>query len=484
MPDAPFTTWNGSLMANAGRDPLFFAQLATASQDVPGVGTYCVRCHVPMSVATGHAAYGSEPALDAVDRDGVTCHFCHSMVDPLAGPSSAVPGDDAILASLGDAPKHYGNAAFVLDPNGLRRGPYADAAPPHPATPSSFVKRSDMCGTCHDVGNLRVTRLPDGSYQYVGKGLSAPNPDPEAQFPLERTYTEWKLSAFAGGGVDAGGLFGGDGGSPVVSTCQDCHMPRGQAQGCIFAGSRPDLARHEFAGASSWVLEIIAKQYASEIDVAPLDAGRANATAMVQRAASLSLSVQGASLRAHVVNRAGHKIPTGHIEGRRMWIDVVFSDAANATLAVVGRWDPATGDLDENGTTVFEMQVGLSPQAAQATGLDAGITTHMALADRVVKDNRIPPQGFANAPYDAVGAGAVGATYADGQNWADVDVAIPTGARHARVTLWYQTVTREYVEALKKGNHTDAWGTTLYALWQSTGNGAPVAAAHAEMDLP
>src|SRR5690606_18382476 len=30
----PYASWKGSLMANGGRDPLFFAQLATANQDV------------------------------------------------------------------------------------------------------------------------------------------------------------------------------------------------------------------------------------------------------------------------------------------------------------------------------------------------------------------------------------------------------------------------------------------------------------------
>jgi hypothetical protein len=456
IPSAPHSTWKASLMANAGRDPLFFAQLATASQDVPGVGYYCLRCHVPMAVATERAAFGTEAALSGVDRDGVSCLFCHSMVDPLAGGADAVTGDQAILSALADPPKYYGNAAFVLDPSWLRRGPYLDAVPPHRATYSKFVERSEMCGTCHDVGNVRVARLADGTYQYVAKGQGAPNADPTAQFPLERTYTEWKLSAFANGGVDGGGVFGGDAGPAVMRTCQDCHMPRVSAQGCAFAGTRPTLARHELAGASSWVLRIIGKQYPAEVDPVAIAEGEANAVAMVQRAATLSLSVDATSLRVRVENRSGHKIPTGHIEGRRMWIGVVFTDEAGAVVSEAGKWDPATGDLDAHATTVFEMHVGLSPAAAAKTGLAAGVTTHMALADLVVKDNRIPPLGFSNSAYEAAAAGAVGATYADGQNWADVDFVLPPGARRARAPLWYQTVTREYVDALKSAGHSVA----------------------------
>lgn len=205
---------------------------------------------------------------------------------------------------------------------------------------------------------------------------------------------------------------------------------------------------------------------------------------MVQRAATLDLASDAATLHARVTNRSGHKIPTGHIEGRRIWLDVVFTDASGTVLAEDGRWDPATGDLDETTTTVFEMAIGLSPQAAAATGLEAGVTMHMSLADLVVKDNRIPPAGFVNAAYEAAGAGAVGATYADGQNWADVGFAIPAGASHAHVTLWYQSVTRRYVEGLRDGNRTDLWGATLYSLWQSSGNGPPIAMATADIALP
>jgi hypothetical protein len=261
-------------------------------------------------------------------------------------------------------------------------------------------------------------------------------------------------------------------------------MPRVVARGCSFADVRDDLARHEFAGASSWVLRIIAKGATTASDVEALERGEASAIAMVQRSASLTLSASGSAVRVRVVNQSGHKIPTGHIEGRRMWIGAVFTDAADHVLTEHGHWDPATGDLDEGSTTVFEMKVGLSAEAAHATGLDAGVTTHMALADLIVKDNRIPPAGFLNATYEAAGAGAVGATYADGQNWADVDFAIPAGAKHVRATLWYQTVTREYIEALRDGNHTDAWGTKLAQLWDATDKGAPVAVTTADRALP
>ncbi|MCB1569416.1 MAG: hypothetical protein KDI69_11450, partial [Xanthomonadales bacterium] len=40
--------------------------------------------------------------------------------------------------------------------------------------------------------------------------------------------------------------------------------------------------------------------------------------------------------------------------------------------------------------------------------------------------------------------------------------------------LYYQTLPRHYIEALRDGNVTDDKGDILYALWENTGKGAPV----------
>jgi hypothetical protein len=129
------------------------------------------------------------------------------------------------------------------------------------------------------------------------------------------------------------------------------------------------------------------------------------------------------------------------------------------------------------------MHVGLSEHASQVTGYSAGATTHMALADTIVKDNRIPPRGFNNAAYAAAGAPAVGTDYADGQYWDDTYFWLPEGASRVEVTLNYQTVTRHYIEALRDGNVTNDWGEILYQLWLDTDKGAPVPMAAAQLGL-
>ncbi|MCC6545663.1 hypothetical protein IT570_00735 [Candidatus Sumerlaeota bacterium] len=482
--NSPYDTWSGSLMAVGGRDPLFLAQMTLAEQDAPGSSYYCMRCHMPGSIATGRAELGTAAPYGEFDLEGVSCHLCHTMVDPLQAPGNAAPGDDEILAGLDQVPEHYGNAMFVLDPQAQRRGPRPDAQPRHPLLHSQFFKKGDFCGTCHDVGNVATTRQSDGTWRYNSLDEPAPDSNPQAQFPLERTYTEWKLSAFANGGVDMGGRFGGEGVS-VVSTCQDCHMPKASAHAAIGAPLRPDVARHEFAGATAWVLQITALAYQNDpsVNQAALLRGQQAAGDMLARAASLRVWRDEDSVSVRVINQTGHKLPSGHIEGRRAWVETIFKDSDGATVAHYGAYDTAEAELDTNGTTVFEMHIGLSEDAAAITGLPAGVTSHMALADTIEKDNRIPPRGFSNAAFEAGGAPAVGTTFADGQYWHDTPFQIPANAATVTVNLWYQTVTREYIEGLRDNNVTDNRGQELYDLWVATDKCAPILMASKTANL-
>lgn len=474
----PYATWAGSLMALGGHDPLFFAQMTTANQDVANVGSFCLRCHVPAAVVTGHVTNPSGSSLDARDREGVTCHFCHSMVDPQYQAGVSPPEDLAVLAALAAIPNYTANAMFVLDPQGRRRGPRSDHAASHELLVSPFLREAKLCGTCHDVGNVATTKLPDGRYRYNLVNTEAPDHDPWMQFPLERTYTEWKLSAFASGGVDLGGRFGGNRGQ-VVSTCQDCHMPTTSAQACYYGPTRNDMATHDFAGAAVPSLDLIAAYTAGDpdIDQGTIAAGRAKSLSMLQRAATIELQRDGDDLVARVLNHSGHKLPTGHIEGRRVWLNLTFFDGTGTLIDERGHYDPVEAHLDEASTTVYEMQVALSDDAAIATGLPAGLSTHMALADTLWKDTRIPPRGFNNASFANAGAPVVGISYADGQYWHEQRVVLPAGSVRVIATLYYQSLPRHYIDTLRDANVSDDWGDTLHTLWQNTGRGAPIVMA-------
>jgi hypothetical protein len=489
----PYDGWSGSLMAQAGRDPLFFAQLATANQDVPGVGYYCLRCHVPTSIITGNAYEPTGARLDDFDRDGVTCHFCHSLIDPVGerGDTLQDARDTLALGQLKDRPSHYGNAMFALQPGGQRRGPYTEESViaggflPHEVSYADFFERADICGTCHDVGNPAIVRGEDGAY-HLGDLLSPPrDTDPAHQFPLERTYTEWRLSDFAvEDGVDLGGKFGREG-EPVVGKCHDCHMPNTSGLAANIGQMRDDLDQHQFLGAASWVLEIIGLRHQGDpaVDQASLRRGYDRDLAMIKRATSLKVDLDQRSLHVRVTNDCGHKFPTGHIEGRRAWVNVVFRNGDGAVVGEAGAYRPADGTIDEASTMVFEMKVGLSHEAAARSGLPEGVTSHMSLADTIVKDTRIPPRGFDRARFEANGAGAVGADYTDGQYWAEMSFNVPNAAASASVTVYYQMMTREYATALKLGNRTNDWGNVLYDLWDRTEQAPPVPVAQETLPI-
>jgi hypothetical protein len=204
---------------------------------------------------------------------------------------------------------------------------------------------------------------------------------------------------------------------------------------------------------------------------------------MLERAASLELEQDCGGVRVRVINESGHKIPTGHIEGRRIWTNVKVYDESDQLVREYGHYDTDTAHLDEESTDIYEMHVGLSELASQVTGYPAGVTTHMALADTIVKDTRIPPRGFDNAAYEAGGAPVVGAVYADEQYWDDTHFWIPEDAARVEVTVNYQTVTRHYIEALRDGNVTDGWGNALYQLWLDTNKGAPIPMVSDELTL-
>ena len=108
---SPFATWRTSPMGLGGRDPIFFAQLASETQsfhpDVPGmVQDTCLGCHgiggqrqfhIDDKAKTGQCTDFTREMVNAVPwpadnpsaahanygmlaRDGITCTTCHRMV--------------------------------------------------------------------------------------------------------------------------------------------------------------------------------------------------------------------------------------------------------------------------------------------------------------------------------------------------------------------------------------------------------------------
>jgi hypothetical protein len=125
------------------------------------------------------------------------------------------------------------------------------------------------------------------------------------------------------------------------------------------------------------------------------------------------------------------------------------------------------------------MKGGLDAHVAGLTGHPVGPNFRFALTNAIFKDNRIPPRGFNNTSFAAVGAAPVGYDYTNGQHWDDTYFPIVTGwPVEARVRLYYQATSREYIEFLRDnnpnpGNPNNA-GQVLYQQWLAHGKGAPV----------
>ncbi len=260
-----FEQWQSSMHAYAADDPIFRAMNARGQRETKGqLGDFCVRCHAPMALAEGATLDGLN--LDDLDPKlkGVTCYFCHNA-DAVEGDHNApvrLANDFTMRAGI---PQPVANAAHRSDRSDLLDGSQRASA--------------RLCGACHDI----VT--PRGVH-------------------LERTFSEWKDS-----------LFGQD---ETTLTCAACHMkgadgPAARGKGLpirrthehLFPGV--DVALTNFSGQDS-------QRAAIARDLDP---------ALVSR---LCVSQTPGGIRAEVTLEnfsAGHMIPSGASQDRRMWLELV-----------------------------------------------------------------------------------------------------------------------------------------------------------------
>jgi hypothetical protein len=480
----PWYQWKGSMMAQAARDPLFFATVVVAEQDAPSSGDLCLRCHTPGGWLEGRSVDTSGGQLNAVDRQGVQCDYCHRSVDPIYKPGISPIEDVAILDSLDTLPLGYDNGEFVVDPKPIRRGPYADADASHAFLESPFHTKSDKCGTCHDVSNPVFVSggAPD---KYDPAALDAPHPDADLRnmFPIERTFSEWTMSDYANGGVFAP-QFAGNKPDGMVSTCQDCHMRDVSGKGCNEPGAptRADLPQHDLTGGNYFVPDILPTFFPGEVDVAQLQAGKQRAIDMLQLAASIALAPGQAgvnpTITVTITNETAHKLPSGYPEGRRAWLNVRAYDVNSNLVYESGAYDASTGVLTHDADSkIYEIKPGISNRLAPLIGLPAGPSFHFVLNDTILNDNRIPPRGFTNANYASIQSSPVAYAYADGQHWDETLYVLPEDAVFVEAKLYYQTTSKEYVEFLRDENVTNTMGQQMYDAWVAQGRCAPVTMA-------
>jgi hypothetical protein len=432
----PAFGWRGGMMANAGRDPIFWATLAVAEQDfVPGsnpaarggAGDLCLRCHAVNGWISGRSTPTDGSGLSTqADTNGVECEFCHLMVDPDA--PTSISGTTEVQNSpfqAYDATYTYrGAAEYVLNGNGTRLGPFSDANAKHSFLPSPFHRKADLCATCHDVSNpavgdlapnngAQVPLLPGTFSGVLGSAvdLRAAFNNPPFKFGVvERTFSEWFSSALstlpvnsypalpadlrvAGGSLDtayhraydARSTANYEDGTARLFTCQTCHMSASTGVGCNKAGTptRTDLPRHDQTGSGYWMPDVV--QYMdtkgtlrlggglTQVQKDALNAGKLRAQQMLQSAATVSAQQSGADLVVRVTNLTAHKLISGYPEGRRAWINVRWYDAGDNLVQEDGAYGPIGRSVADSAGVQHPVQSLLNPAGTVVYEAEMGL---------------------------------------------------------------------------------------------------------------
>lgn len=356
-----FKGWQGSMHSNAFKDPIFQAEWALAHKELGDqIDNLCGACHSPVGVLTQTITFDPERGINGgftappIAEQGVFCDVCHTVSGTTSTHTNTL---------------EPGNASLVASPGKIKRGPLKDAKSPyHETAYSELHTKAEFCGNCHNVFN------------------------PVNDFPIERTYDEWKYSIYAQHGIQ----------------CQDCHMvpletawqvadtltPARRLENHALGGfagagapSERDLVHdHAFVGGNALIT-------ASMGD----DASKAHAEIAIgrlQNVARLDLEFERVKgplheLRVKVTNeRAGHDLPTSLTYIRQVWLDVTVTDDQGNELL-------RSGTIDEHNE--------VDPEAvmfkSDAVDMDGNPTEFIWRIARFEDRNTIPPRGHKYGKY-------------------------------------------------------------------------------------
>jgi hypothetical protein len=260
---SPYATWRSSPMGLAGRDPIFYAQLASEVETfhperAAELQDICLGCHgvqgqrqlaIDSAERSGACAGMQREALAAIPypsalpdnpglplarygalaRDGVACSACHhvALAPEQIEPVREAPQNRCVLERQAELnPEESGFARsftgsfFVGSPAQLL-GPFLDPRPRpmehalgiEPRA-SESVRSAELCGSCHTV------HLP-----IFGAGGTL-----LGRVYEQTTYPEWAFSAYRTGELP-GGIRLPSGAGSLARSCQGCHMPASGADG-------------------------------------------------------------------------------------------------------------------------------------------------------------------------------------------------------------------------------------------------------------
>lgn len=393
-----FDEWAPSLHAIASRDTLY-ERAVEANEDLHKDGIekarFCEGCHAPGEVLAGRTNRFKSVAPSDAETEGITCVMCHTAThaDPLEGNGALTLAvntgvDQLSTALIPAAPRDHARAFGARETNAL-------------------IASSDFCGACH-------TEAYDGS---MSKATSRQH--------VQTTFTEWRDSWYARNGVN----------------CQDCHMAPDPAAYVrqIRAGDlgKPERYAHNFVGSNYLMFDTGLGSNLTFLrgGILPgltdaknteLIAKQGDATRALLRAAA-GLALRGSTLsgdrlafKVAVQNLgAGHNLPTGVVDQKYMWLEVIVSDAAGVEIFHSGAFDAERGDTDRQ--AVIWREDFFNSKGRR-------IPDHLTFVTEEVRHLRrgVPPTGEDVVPYE---------------------VRLPAGSRtpfKLKARLWYRVATQEF----------------------------------------
>ena len=331
----PAFNWQGSMMAQAARDYLFWSCLVVGAQDSiwaagrPNATDICLRCHFTKGWLEGRSDPTNGSAMTGTDFDGVQCDFCHSMFDPFfettydgsrEGSDWAGYWDEATSLSQTSADETYaddkrlaqgvllfnGGKYFTADAQGKllpptnymenasgqyfmddtrdKRASFADANARHGMFYSRYHKSKYFCATCHDVSNPVLANLGADPTQPLPTEVNSAF----SYFHVERTFSEFMLSDYGqpGGAPGIGPfdpqVYDTSYANNYIAKCQDCHMRDSTGKACSQNDgvNRPtDSAEHQnsgqpihdLTGGNAWVSAVLASAISGSPNYDPVN---------------------------------------------------------------------------------------------------------------------------------------------------------------------------------------------------------------------
>lgn len=320
-----FDEWAPSLHAIAGRD-VIYEKAVEANEDLHRDGVekarFCEGCHAPGEVLAGRTNRFKSVMPSDAETEGLTCVMCHTAThaDPLEG-------NGALTLAVNTGVDQLSNPMILAAPRDHSRAFGATKT-------NDLIASADFCGACH-------TENYDSS---MSKAVSRQH--------VQSTFVEWRDSWYARNEV----------------TCQDCHMAPDPAAYVrqIRAGNlaNPEHYAHNFVGSNYLMFDTALGSNLTYLRGGLLPGlTDSKNTQLIERqgqatrellraAAGLELrdsSLNDGQLRFSIAVQnlgAGHNLPTGVIDQKHMWLEVIVRDADGKTLYHSGAFDQVRGETD------------------------------------------------------------------------------------------------------------------------------------------